>query len=381
MFFEGEETPADKGSPFCYGRRSGGMKCLWHDGVFFSSEKCVGMLSASVFSACRKHEPMREGLFMFRRSFLAGCAFLWLFSCSPAVGAHVTLLVPSQPSIECPPAEAGQEKEKSPVRGEKGVTAPPAGSLEPAVPVEGGAVSIDKELDLLITLMRPDDHGCLDMEMPQLMSILRFDDHSPVEQGQLMGERRDLLGDLEEIRYLDSRAWGVNVAISKPGLYHFMIETRPRWRESRQRYEQDFVKTTVPVYGESRGWEIPCGLRLEVVPRTRPFGLTAPCLFSAQIRWQGAPLSGAQVRMYRINTDKTTPALPTPWHASLEARTDADGNAAFVLNRSGWWCCVAETDGEPLKGPDGTPKPLRFGGVFWLYVDDVVTAATTEKKR
>ena len=104
-------------------------------------------------------------------------------------------------------------------------------------------------------------------------------------------------------------------------------------------------------------------------------------LFSAQVRWQGQPLPGAQVRMYRINTDKTPPALPTPWHCSLEARADADGNVAFVLNRSGWWCCVAETDGEPLKGPDGNPKPLRFGGVFWLYVDDMAAAPSAEKKR
>lgn len=318
---------------------------------------------------------------MLRSVFLAGCASLWLLLCSPAAGAHVTLLVPSQPSIEQAADGGNPQAADKNAKGDKQMTAPAPGGLEPAAPKEGGAPLLDEELDLLITLMRPEDHSCLDMEMPQLVSVLRFDAQTPVEQGQLMGERRDLLGDLEEIRYLDSRAWGVNVAIGKPGLYHFMIETRPRWSESRQRYEQEFVKTTVPVHGESRGWETPCGLRLEVVPRTRPFGLAAPCLFSAQIRWQGAPLPGAHVRMYRINTDKTAPALPTPWHGSLEARADADGNVAFVLNRSGWWCCVAETDGDPLKGPDGAPRPLRFGGVFWLYVDDATAAPSTDRKQ
>lgn len=318
---------------------------------------------------------------MFRRLLLAGCASLCLLFWSPAAGAHVTLLVPSQPSIEQASEEENPQAADKNVKGEKQVTAPAPGGLLPAAPTEGGAPLLDKELDLLITLMRPEDHSCLDMDMPQLMSVLRFDAQTPVEQGQLMGERRDLLGDLEEIRYLDSRAWGVNVAIGKPGLYHFMIETRPRWSESRQRYEQEFVKATVPVYGESRGWDVPCGLRLEVVPHTRPFGLGAPCLFSAQVRWQGQPLPGASVRMYRINTDKTPPVLPTPWHCSLEARADANGNVAFVLNRSGWWCCVAETDGEPLKGPDGDPRPLRFGGVFWLYVDDMAAASSAEKKR
>ena len=319
---------------------------------------------------------------MLRRFLLAGCAAFCLLAAAPLAGAHVTLLVPSQPSIEQTPTEENPRQGAAKETGSEGsVVAPAPGGLVPAAPTDGGAPLLDKELDLLITLMRPEDHSCLDMEMPQLMSVLRFDARTPTEQGHLAGERRDLLGDLEEIRYLESRAWGVNVAIGKPGLYHFMIETRPRWSESRQRYEQEFVKATVPVYGESRGWDVPCGLRLEVVPRTRPFGLAAPCLFSAQVRWQGAPLPGAQVFMYRINTDKTSPALPTPWHAALEARADADGNVAFVLNRPGWWCCVAETDGEPLKGPDGTPRPLRFGGVFWLYVDDMTAAAPTEKKR
>lgn len=312
---------------------------------------------------------------MFRRLFLASCCLLWLSSCPLAAGAHVTLLVPSQPSIERSPDEAAPQPAEQAAR--QGGAPGQDGSAPPASPA---APQIDRELDLLITLMQPGSHACRDMEMPQLMSVLRFDAQSPVEQGALVGERRDLLGDLEEIRYLDSRAWGVNVAIGKPGLYHFMIETRPRWSEERQRYEQQFVKTTVPVYGESRGWEVPCGLRLEIVPRTRPFGLSAPCLFAAEVRWQGAPLPGALVRMYRINTDKTPPALPTPWHASLEARADAGGNVAFALNRPGWWCCVAETDGDPLKGPDGAPRPLRFGGVFWLYVDDMAAVATERKR-
>ena len=306
---------------------------------------------------------------MLRRFFLAGCVFFWQVLCSPCAGAHVTLLAPSQPGIERAASDG------KPQTGEKERSAAPED-----VGAGGVAPSIDREPDLLIALMRPADHSCLDMERPQLVSVVRFDAQSPEERGHLVGDRRDLLGDIEEIRYSDSRAWGVNVAIGKPGLYHFMMETRPRWSESRQRYEQDFVKTTVPVYGESRGWEQPCGLRLEIVPRTRPFGLAAPCLFSAQVRWQDAPLPGAKVRMYRIATEKTPQPLPTPWHGSLEASADGDGNAAFVLTRSGWWCCVAETDGEPLKGPDGESRPLRFGGVFWLYVDDGAAVAA-EKKR
>ena len=71
--------------------------------------------------------------------------------------------------------------------------------------------------------------------------------------------------------------------------------------------------------------------------------------------------------MSRINTEKRT--APTSWHEDIAARTDTKGEFAFVLNQPGWWCCMASVPGVPLKGPDGQPKPLQLGALFWLYVD------------
>ena len=71
--------------------------------------------------------------------------------------------------------------------------------------------------------------------------------------------------------------------------------------------------------------------------------------------------------MSRINTEKRS--APTSWHEDIAARTDAKGEFAFVLNQPGWWCCMASVPGVPLKGPDGQPKPLQLGSLFWLYVD------------
>lgn len=130
---------------------------------------------------------------------------------------------------------------------------------------------------------------------------------------------------MEEIRYLDQKAWGANVALSRPGLYQFVIEARPWWDAARDRFVQHYVKTTLPVYGVERGWELPVGQHFEIQPLTRPFGLTAPALFSGRVLFNGKPLDNAPVRMSRINTDKQS--APTPWQEELAARTDKNGSS------------------------------------------------------
>ena len=357
----------------------------------------------------------------------AAVAALWAFlSCLMFAGgaqAQVTLLVPSQPSVEAPtprpkveaPAKREDKKdEKRPqdakapaVKADQpadpaakqadmaGAEAKPAanGDATPAeIPAKAdqaqsgaqagtqGATQaataspqIDEELDVLITMMRPFQYEGLVMDMPQMFAVLRYDATTPVKDGVAQPERRDLLGDLEEIRYLNQKAWGANVALTKPGLYQFIIEGRPWWDAAHGRYLQHFVKTTLPVYGVERGWSLPVGQRFEIVPLSRPFGLTAPAMFSGTVLMDGKPMAAASVRMARVNTEKRT--VPTSWHEDIAARTNNKGEFSFVLNQPGWWCCMASIPGDPLKGPDGQPKPLQMGALFWLYVDSLSSEA------
>ena len=220
---------------------------------------------------------------------------------------------------------------------------------------------------MLISLMRPREHAAQPMDMPQLFAVLRHDAGTRFVNGTPQPERRDLLGDMEESLYLDTKAWGANVAIDQPGLYQFITETRPRLNAERQCFEQQYVKSILPVCGVEEGWERPAGLRLEILPLTRPFGLTAGSSFTGKALGPDGPLVNARVYMDRIRTEKKTG--PLPWQHDLEARTDADGQFTFIPGAPGWWCCVVEVPGQPLKGPDGQPTPLILGSVLWLYVD------------
>ncbi|MDR0815806.1 MAG: DUF4198 domain-containing protein [Desulfovibrio sp.] len=304
--------------------------------------------------------------------------------------AQVTLLVPSRTNVEAP-AVTGEDAQKTAGKNAQPKARPTqASSAEESktlkttqrpdeipptqVPHSDDASSeanIAEEADVLITMIHPFNREAMVMDMPRLFAVLRYDNAVSVKDGVLQPERRDLLGDMEEIRYLNQKAWGANVAFDKPGLYQFIIEARPWWDATRDRFLQHFAKTMLPVHGVERGWNSPVGQRFEIQPLTRPFGLASPALFAGRVLLNGTPLPNTTIRLARINTDKST--APTPWHEELAVVADAAGQFASVLNQPGWWCCMALTEGEPLRGPDGRPRPLELGALLWFYVDGQVT--------
>ncbi len=335
--------------------------------------------------------------------------------------ASVTLLIPSRPDLEQTPQPADEKQDKktgdnaankaetaraaaaapaakdsasAPQRQASAPETAPAGKDAPAEATASPAAAdgkpaaaaapgndgdgtgqetarpvpdIGQEVDVLITRMDPFRHQAEEMSMPQLFAVLRFDEHTLPKDGAMQPERADVLGDVEEAQYLDKKAWGANVALDKPGLYQFIIETRPWWNEAEQRYDQHYVKSFLPVYGVESGWEHPAGLPVEIVPLSRPFGLSNPCLFSGRVLAHGKPRAGALVRAQRINLEKCV--VPSRWHEDTTVRTNDRGEFSLILNRPGWWCCTAIVEGTPLKGHDGDPRPLQIGSIVWVYVD------------
>ncbi|MBD5626959.1 MAG: DUF4198 domain-containing protein [Desulfovibrio sp.] len=311
-----------------------------------------------------------------RRAALAALCALFSLAGVPAwADAPLTLLVPSRPVVSkraTPAPNTATAKGGGPTA-EKNTAAAKASGDSTAPGAE------PEEVDILLSMMRPFLHAGVEVDMPQLFAVLRHDADPAAEHGGAQPERRDLLGDVEEIRYLDQKAWGANVALDKPGLYQFIVEGRPWWNDERQTFLRHQATMVLPVHGVDRGWNEPAGQSFEILPLARPFGLHAPALFSGRILLDGKPLADAKVRMVRINADGAVP--PTPWHEDLAAVSNTAGEFSFLLAQPGWWCCEALTDGPPLKGPDGELKPVERAALFWLFVDGAPAAHDAEVRK
>lgn len=303
------------------------------------------------------------------------CAVFFLSGTWAYADAPLSLLVPSRHSIDLP--DRPQRNDAPPKNGERNAAKNSAKS-------EARDAALEKrtepeEVDILLSLMRPFLHEGVSVDMPQLFAVLRYDSDSATAEGGAGPERRDLLGDVEEIRYLDQKAWGANVALDQPGLYQFILEGRPWWDAERQTFLRQQAKVILPVHGVERGWNEAAGQSFEILPLVRPFGLCAPALFSGRVLLEGKPLQDAPVRMVRINADGASPA--GSWHEDMAALSNATGEFSFVLAQPGWWCCVAMTPGAPLKGPDGELKPVERAALFWLFVEDAPAPRDNEPRK
>lgn len=221
------------------------------------------------------------------------------------------------------------------------------------------------EADILMSLMQPQAYQAWDMDMPQSLALFfQADKEDGLAESPA---RKDLLGDVEEIRYLNKKAWGANVALPEPGLYQFIMEGKPFWNEKKNEFFQQSAKLYLPVLSNGSGWDKAVSQDLEIVPLTRPYGLQNPAFFSAMLVKNGKAVSNAQVMAGRLNVNKK--ASPSRWHGQMETRTDQAGIFSFVLNEAGWWYCEASIKGEPLKGTDGQMKEARKSAIIWLYVE------------
>lgn len=258
---------------------------------------------------------------------------IWIISgiFSSAIAANMAVLAPDQPTID---KKENDKKNKT------------------------------YEVDLLLGLVDPFLYTGKDMDRPQMFAVYILNN----DNGNLVQERIDLLGDVEEILHLNTKSWGANVALHKPGLYQFLMETKPWWDEQSKTFFHQQAKMMTPVFGSDQGWDQPVGQPLEIVPLTRPFGLIAPALFTGLVLEDGKPAPNLTVEMGFINSLKIK--TPSAWHHMLKTRTNSLGEFSFLLNLAGWWYCKVDMRGDPLKGPDGKLAPVIKSSLFWLYVDE-----------
>ncbi len=182
------------------------------------------------------------------------------------------------------------------------------------------------------------------------------------------GWKKSLGSLLELTKVMDHRGWVVDYTISRPGVYTFYMEQKPYWEPAEDLYIIHYAKTVISAFGYEKGWDKPLGLKTEIVPLTRPFGLYAGNVFQGIVMLHGKPVPFAEVEVEYYNKEGKAVA-PTDYMITQVVKADSNGVFAYAVPKAGWWGFAALNTAEKMKYR-GEVKDVELGAVLWVEFHD-----------
>jgi len=194
----------------------------------------------------------------------------------------------------------------------------------------------------------------------EIMNLSRPNEAAVVKNS----EKIALLDKLQEKKEGENAYFSLDFEISEPSVYHFFMDPKPYFEPSEDRFIRHLTKTIVNAFGYGEGWDEPIGLKAEIVPQTRPFGLYAGNLFAAKVLYKGKPLKNAIVEVEYLN--KNALKAPSEDHITQEIKTNENGEFAFVMPIAGWWGFAALVEDDEHLEFEGKTYPIELGAVIWV---------------
>ncbi len=184
----------------------------------------------------------------------------------------------------------------------------------------------------------------------------------PAEFGVVVnGQKENLLQTLNPLKVEGRETWKTSYRIKRPGIYVFYLVPQPYWEPAEDCYIVHYTKTVVAAYGEDEGWDEPIGLKTEIVPLSKPFGLYAGNVFQGVVLLNGKPVPGAEVEVEYFNMGSKYSA-PTDYMVTQSIKADPNGVFTYAAPKPGWWGFAAlNTDDRQIKGKD-----VEIGAVLWV---------------
>jgi cobalt/nickel transport protein len=183
------------------------------------------------------------------------------------------------------------------------------------------------------------------------------------------GKPVDLLGSLAATKVMDHKAWALDYSVKKPGVYIFYLEPKPYWEPAEDCFIIHYTKTVVTAFGDDEGWDKEIGLKTEIVPLSKPFGLFTGNLFQGVVKLDGKPVPYAEVEVEYYNKDKKATA-PTEYMVTQTIKADQNGVFSYATPKSGWWGFAALNTADFKLKQEGQEKDVELGAVIWVKFHD-----------
>lgn len=183
------------------------------------------------------------------------------------------------------------------------------------------------------------------------------------------GETTDLSGELNDAEVMDHPGFVMDYPLARPGTYVFAMEPQPYWEPAEESYIVHYTKTYVSAFDDDEGWDTELGLRTEIVPLSKPFGLWEGNVFQGAVMLEGEPVPYAEVEVEYFNQDG---AATVPSELMITQTVKADGNGVFTYAtpKDGWWGFAALNTAPETLDFEGAEKAVELGAVIWVHFEE-----------
>ena len=178
-----------------------------------------------------------------------------------------------------------------------------------------------------------------------------------------VNSKNNKLNLIQTIKF-NQKAWSSSYEIKTPGIYKFFVQPQPYFEPSEEKFISHVPKLIISSFGLEDGWDEPIGLKYEIIPLIKPFGLYAGNLFQGKVLHDGKAASNTEVEVELYNEFGLK--APTDSHITQVVKTDDNGVFSFVMNHKGWWGFAALIEEGELKHSDGKMYKIENGALIWV---------------
>jgi cobalt/nickel transport protein len=184
------------------------------------------------------------------------------------------------------------------------------------------------------------------------------------------GKEENLLGSLQSTKTKDHQTWTATYKVARPGIYAFYMEPQPYWEPAEDCFIVHYTKCVVTAFGDDEGWDEEIGLKTEIVPLSKPFGLYAGNVFQGIVKLNGKPVPYSEVEVEYYNKDGKLTA-PTDYMVTQALKGDSNGVFTYAAPKAGWWGFAALNTSDTKIKHEGEDKDVELGAILWVQFFDM----------
>jgi len=215
----------------------------------------------------------------------------------------------------------------------------------------------NKQIALVFSFSHPFENVGMPLAKPSRVFILKD------------GKKTDIKETLESANVMGHTAWKTRYTIKRPGAYTFAMVPQPYWEPAEDCFIVHYTKTVVAAFGDDGGWDTELGLKTEIIPLSKPFGLYTGNVFQGIVKLDGKNVPYAEVEVEYFNREKRAHA-PSDYMVTQSVKADGNGVFTYAAPRAGWWGFAALNTSDKKMMHLGQEKDIELGAVLWVKFEN-----------